>query len=50
MARDTVQRSLTAIVAADVGGWSRLIGADEAGTLATLMAHRQELIDPKLAE
>jgi len=41
---------LAAIVAADVVGWSRLMGADEAGTLATLKAHRKELIDPKLAE
>ena len=50
MAEDRVQRRLAAIVAADVVGWSRLMGADEAGTLATLMAHRKELIDPKLAE
>ena len=50
MAKDTVQRRLAAIVAADVVGWSRLMGADEAGTLAALKAHRQELIDPKLAE
>ena len=39
-----------AIVAADVVGWSRLMGDDEAGTLAALKAHRQELIDPKLGE
>ena len=50
MARDTVQRRLAAILAADVVGWSRLMGADEAGTLARLKGHRNELIDPKLAE
>ncbi|MBT4427453.1 MAG: adenylate/guanylate cyclase domain-containing protein [Rhodospirillaceae bacterium] len=50
MARDTVQRRLAAILAADVVGWSRLMGADETGTLARLKGHRNELIDPKLAE
>ena len=40
-----VQRRLAAIVAADVVGYSRLMGADEAGTLAALRAHRAELID-----
>jgi adenylate cyclase len=40
------QRRLAAIVAADVVGYSRLMGADENGTLATLRAHRSELIDP----
>ena len=50
MAKDTVQRRLAAIVAADVVGWSRLMGDDEAVTLAALKAHRQELIDPKLGE
>jgi TolB-like protein/class 3 adenylate cyclase len=43
-------RKLVAIVAADVVGYSRLMGADEAGTLAALKTHRQELIDPKIAE
>ncbi|MEE8505045.1 MAG: adenylate/guanylate cyclase domain-containing protein, partial [Kiloniellales bacterium] len=37
-------------LAADVVGYSRLMGADEAGTLARLKAHRAELIDPKIAE
>jgi adenylate cyclase len=37
-------------LAADVAGYSRLMGADEAGTLARLRAHRRELIDPKIAE
>ena len=50
MAKDTVQRRLAAIVAADVVGWSRLMVDDEAVTLAALKAHRQELIDPKLGE
>ena len=43
------QRRLAAIVCADVVGYSRLIGADEAGTLARLRALRQELVDPTLA-
>ena len=43
------QRRLAAIVSADVVGYSRLIGADEAGTLATLRAHRAEFIDPLIA-
>ena len=42
-------RRLAAILAADVAGYSRLIGADEEGTLARLKAHRRELIDPKIA-
>jgi len=44
------QRRLAAIVSADVAGYSRLMGRDESGTLATLKAHRRELIDPKIAE
>jgi TolB-like protein len=43
-------RRLTAILAADVAGYSRLMGADEEGTLAQLKAHRRELIDPKITE
>jgi len=43
------QRRLAAIVSADVVGYSRLIGADEAGTLAALRAHRAELLDPLIA-
>ena len=43
-------RKLTAILAADVAGYSRLMGADEEGTLARLKTHRRELIDPKIAE
>jgi adenylate cyclase len=44
----STQRRLAAIVSADVVGYSRLIGADEAGTLAALRAHRKELIDPMI--
>jgi class 3 adenylate cyclase len=41
---------LAAILAADVVGYSRLIGADEDGTLARLKTLRAELIDPRIAE
>src|SRR5215469_7668307 len=44
-----VTRRLTAIFAADVAGYSRLIGADEQGTLGRLRAIRIELIDPSIA-
>jgi adenylate cyclase len=47
MARE--QRRLAAIVAADVVGYSRLMGRDESGTLARLKAHRRELFEPALA-
>jgi adenylate cyclase len=50
MAEERVQRRLAAILAADVVGYSRLMGSDEAGTLAELTAHRAELIDPCIAE
>jgi adenylate cyclase len=50
MAQEGVERRLAAILAADVVGYSRLMGADEAGTLARLKAHRRELTDPKIAE
>jgi TolB-like protein len=43
-------RRLAAILAADVAGYSRLMGADEEGTLERLKALRQELVDPKIAE
>src|SRR5215468_11032497 len=43
-------RRLTAILAADVAGYSRLMGVDEEGTHERLKAHRRELIDPKIAE
>ena len=50
MATERVERRLSAILAADVVGYSRLMGADEEGTLARLNAHRRELLDPKIAE
>ena len=45
-----MERRLAAILAADVVGYSRLMGLDEAATLAALKAHRTELIDPKAAQ
>src|SRR5215469_12652049 len=48
--RERVERRLAAILAADVAGYSRLMGADEEGTLAALKALRAELIDPRIAE
>src|SRR4051812_46675905 len=45
-----VVRRLAAILAADVVGYSRLMGADEEGTLNRLKAHRRHLIDPKIRE
>src|SRR6202521_5209486 len=50
MAEERIERRLTAILAADVAGYSRLIGEDEEGTLAALKALRRELIDPGIAE
>ncbi len=43
------ERRLSAILAADVVGYSRLMGADEVGTLRALNGHRRELIDPTIA-
>src|ERR1700686_895677 len=43
-------RHLPAILAADVAGYSRLMGADEEGTHERLKAHRRELVDPKIGE
>jgi adenylate cyclase len=48
--RGPVQRKLAAILAADVAGYSRLMGTDEEGTLARLKALRAELIDPAISE
>jgi adenylate cyclase len=48
--RERAHRRLAAILAADVMGYSRLMGGDEEGTLERLKAHRRELIDPKIAE
>ena len=50
IATERIQRRLAAILAADVVGYSRLMAADEAGTLAELSALRRDLIDPKIAE
>jgi adenylate cyclase len=48
--RDRAERRLAAILAADVAGYSRLIEADEDGTLGRLKALRAEVIDPNIAE
>src|ERR1700750_2367502 len=45
-----VEPRLAAILAADVAGYSRLMGADEEGTLAHLKSFRKTLLDPKIAE
>lgn len=50
VAGERVERRLAAILAADVAGYSRLMGADEVGTLAALKAIRREVIDPALSE
>jgi adenylate cyclase len=50
MSDDRVDRRLAAILAADVAGYSRLMGVDEEGTLRQLKIHRKELVDPKITE
>src|SRR5215471_14954803 len=50
MAEQRMERRLVAIFAGDVAGYSRLMGADEEGTLARLNAHRREFLEPKIAE
>ena len=50
MAQPHIERRLAAILAADVAGYSRLMGADEEGTLAALKVYRREIIDPKITE
>lgn len=47
---DRVERRLLAILAADVAGYSRLMGADEEGTHERLKAHLGQLVDPKIKE
>jgi adenylate cyclase len=47
---DGTQRRLTSIVAADIAGFSRLVGIDEEATLAAQRGHRTELIEPLLTE
>ena len=49
MAADRVERKLAAILAADMVAYSRLMEADEEGTIARQNAHRGELIDPETA-
>jgi adenylate cyclase len=49
MSQERLQRRLAAILSADVVGYSRLMGIDEAGTLSRLNALRRELIDPAIA-
>ena len=50
MTSERVERRLTAILAADIAGYSRLMGRDEEGTLAQLKALRKSLIDPKIEQ
>ena len=50
MAGGRVERRLAAVLAADVAGYSRLMGADEVGTLVALKAIRREIVDPAIAE
>jgi len=50
MAEERVERRLTAILAADVAGYSRLMAADEEGTLAALKRLRREVADPKIEQ
>jgi TolB-like protein/Tfp pilus assembly protein PilF len=50
MAEQRVERRLAAILAGDVAGYSRLMGADEEGTLSRLNAHRREFLEPKIAD
>ena len=50
MSERKVERRLAAILAADVAGYSRLMGEDEEGTLARLKALRRTVADPKIAE
>src|SRR6476469_2963351 len=49
MPEERINRKLAAILAADVVGYSRLMGADEAGTLAALKRHREAIFDPAVA-
>ena len=50
MASDRVQRRLAAIVAADVAGYSRLMGVDEEGTLSAMKSHLRDFVNPKIEE
>ncbi|MFI5024053.1 MAG: adenylate/guanylate cyclase domain-containing protein [Alphaproteobacteria bacterium] len=50
MSLERVTRKLAAVLAADVAGYSRLMGSDEEGTYARLKGHLRELIEPKIGE
>jgi len=50
LSSERVERRLTAILTADVAGYSRLTGLDEEGTHAQLQDHLRSLVDPKIAE
>ena len=50
MAEDRTERRLAAILAADVVGYTRLMGADETGTLRHLTELRQQVLEPLIAE
>src|SRR5262245_4009870 len=50
MSGGRVERRLAAVFAADVVGYSRLMGADEVGTLDALKTLRREVVDPTIAE
>src|ERR1051326_2020659 len=50
MGEERVERRLAAILAANVAGYSRLMGVDEEGTLADLKGHRRAVLDPKITE
>jgi adenylate cyclase len=50
MTEERIERRLTAILAADLAGYSRLMEADEEGTLAALKTLRREVVDPKIRE
>jgi len=50
MSEHRTNRRLAAILAADVVGYSRLMEADEAGTLAALKRHRENVFDPAVAK
>ena len=45
-----MEQRLAAVLAADVAGYSRLMGADEVGTLGCLEMHRREIVDPAIAQ
>jgi len=48
--KQPIERRLSAILATDVAGYSRLMGADEEGTHERLRAHRRDLVHPKIKE